>query len=338
MVVSKQSTLAAHRLLIIGVGSIGERHLRCAQRTERAELMICEVNSKLRGTIAERYGICQAFADSDAALSARPTAAVICVPAHLHVPLASRLVDNGIHVLIEKPLSTSLDGVVHLEQAVTERGVVAAVAYVLRTNPNLAAMRKALHAGRFGKPVQLVAVSGQDFPFYRPGYRDTYYKDRASGGGAIQDALSHIINAGEWLIGPVDRVIADAAHCVVPDVDVEDTVHVMARHRDVLASYALNRHQAPNELTITVVCERGTLRCEFHENRWRWITEPGNSWHDEPGPVYERDDLFVTQLSALFDAIERRASPHCTLQEGIQTLRVNLALLRSLTTGAWTSS
>jgi predicted dehydrogenase len=318
------------------VGSIGERHLRCAQHIGRAELAICEINNDLRRTIGERYSIQHVYADFEAALAARPTVAIVCVPAHLHISLATRLVESGIHVLIEKPLSTSLDGVDRLRQAVLQRNLTAAVAYVLRTNPNLIAMREALHSGRFGRPVQLVAVAGQNFPFYRPAYRDTYYKDRAHGGGAIQDALTHFVNAAEWLIGSIDRVVADDAHCVIPDVDVEDTVHVLARHQDVLASYALNQHQAPNETTITVVCERGTMRCEFHENRFRWMTEPGGKWHDEPGPKLERDDFFVAQLTAFHNAVERRQTPLCTLEEGIQALRVTLAIQRSVETKSWT--
>src|SRR5439155_16743169 len=118
----------------------------------------------------------------------------------------------------------------------------------------------ALMSGRFGKPLELVAVSGQDFAFYRPAYQSTYYARRSTGGGAVQDALTHILNAGQWCAGDIDRVVADAAHLKIEDVDVEDTVHVMARHGDVMASYALNQHQAPNETTITVICERGTVR------------------------------------------------------------------------------
>jgi predicted dehydrogenase len=326
------------RILIVGLGSIGERHLRCAQRIQRAELAICDINNDLRRTISERYNIQHVYADFDAALTARPDLAVICVPANLHILLATRLVESGIHVLIEKPLSTSLDGVDQLRQAVLRRNVIAAVAYVLRTNPNLIAMRAALHSGRFGRPVQLVAVAGQNFPFYRPAYRNTYYKDRAQGGGAVQDALTHFINAAEWLIGPVDRVVADEAHCVIPDVEVEDTVHVLARHQDILASYALNQHQAPNETTMTIVCERGTLRCEFHENRFRWMDQPGSEWHDDPGPKLERDDFFVTQLTAFLDAVERGEKPLCTLDEGIQTLQVNLAIQRSVETKSWSST
>ena len=70
--------------------------------------------------------------------------AVIATPAPLHVPLATRLVEAGVHVLIEKPLGTSLDGVERLGQMVRERGVTAAVGYVYRCHPLLSAMRQAI--------------------------------------------------------------------------------------------------------------------------------------------------------------------------------------------------
>jgi predicted dehydrogenase len=325
-------------LLIIGVGSIGERHLRCAQRLGRAEVTCFDINASLRDSVAQRYGVANAYDNLEDAIAVAPTAAVICVPAHLHITIANQLAERGVHLLIEKPLSTSLAGVDELRLLVEQRRIVAAVGYVQRANPVLAAMREALLSERFGRPVELVAVAGQDFPFYRPAYRDTYYRDRSTGGGAIQDALTHLINAGEWLVGPIDRVVADAKHAVVPGVDVEDTVHVLANHGGIPASYSLNQHQAPNEFTITVICERGTLRFELHENRWRWMVEPGNAWHDEPGALVERDDFFVAQLRTFFEAIEKQEPPLCSLEEGMQTLRVNLAILKSLETASWVST
>ena len=82
--------------------------------------------------MAERYRVGEVFEDFDAALAARPTAAVICVPAHLHVAMATRLAQAGVHTLIEKPLGTALDGVGALQQLVDRQGTVAAVGYVLR--------------------------------------------------------------------------------------------------------------------------------------------------------------------------------------------------------------
>ncbi|WP_425616071.1 Gfo/Idh/MocA family protein [Anatilimnocola sp. NA78] len=329
----------SHHVLVIGVGSIGERHVRCFQATSRCEVSLVEINPTLRQTVAERYGV-RGYESLTEALAAKPTAAVVAVPAHLHLPLAMQLAEAGVHLLIEKPLSTTTKGVRELSELVTRKQLVCGVAYVYRSHPVLTAMREAIHSGRFGQPVELVAVCGQHFPTYRPAYREIYYKDRATGGGAIQDALTHILNAGEWLVGRMTRLVADAEHQLLPGVTVEDTVHVLARHSTVQnsrvqASYALNQHQAPNETTITVVCEKGTVRFEAHENRWRWQTTPGDTWHDETFPPLERDTLFSEQAGLFLDAVEGKRSVTCSLSDGAATLRVNLATLASCEQRAW---
>lgn len=326
--------MMSHKLLVIGVGSIGERHLRCFLATNRAEAVFVEVNPALRETIAERYGV-PGFASLDEALASQPTVAVIAVPAHLHIAIATQLAERGIHLLIEKPLSTAFDGIDRLQNIVRERGLTVGVAYVYRSHPLLNSMRQRLQDVRFGRPVELIAVSGQHFPTYRPAYRDIYYNDRATGGGAIQDALTHVINAGEWLLGPVHRLVADAAHQVLEGVSVEDTVHLLARHGDTMASYSLNQHQAPNEFALTVVCERGTIRWESHLNRLSWLTAPGGEWHEERIEPLERDTLFVRQAEEFLTAIEQQTPPPCSIDEGLQTLRVNLAALASADGGGW---
>jgi predicted dehydrogenase len=323
-----------HRVLVIGVGSIGERHVRCFQRTDRAAVSFVEINPELRQTIASRYSV-PGFDSLEAGLAEKPEIAVICTPAPWHIPQAMQLVEAGVHVLIEKPLSTSFDGVEALQQRVAERGVTAGLAYVYRAHPALTAMRAALHSGRFGKPLELVSVCGQHFPTYRPAYRQIYYTSHKTGGGAIQDALTHIVNAGEWLVGPITRLVTDAAHKLLEGVDVEDTVHLLARHGDVMATYALNQHQSPNENTLTINCEGGSFRFENHESRWRWMGRPEGPWHDEPIPPLERDTLFIAQANAFLDAVEGKIPVLCTIAEGAQTLRVNLAALASNETGTW---
>jgi predicted dehydrogenase len=322
-------------ILIVGVGSIGLRHLRCFQTTGRAKLSFCEVNQTLRTQVAKDYNVERHYPDLESALAERYDAAVICTPANLHIPMAIRLAEAGVHLLLEKPLSTSVEGIDRLQRVLHERKLKSAVAYVLRCNPVLRQMKEAIAAGRFGRPVEVVSVFGQHFPTYRPAYREIYYKDRATGGGAIQDALTHPLNACEWMVGPIDRLAVDAAHQILEGVSVEDTVHVITRHGNVLGSYSLNQYQAPSEMTISVVCDGGTARFEGHNNRWRWMLKPGDPWHDEQFEPMERDSFFVNQANAFLDLLEDRALPVCTLEEGLQTLRVNLAALASLDRGNW---
>jgi predicted dehydrogenase len=323
------------KVLIVGVGSIGLRHLRCFQTTGRVSLSFCEVNQALRAKVAEEYKIERHFADLESALADRYDAAVICTPANLHIPMAIRLAEAGVHLLLEKPLSTSLDNIDKLQEVLQRRKLKSAVAYVMRNNPILRAVKDAVASGRFGRPVEIVSVSGQHFPTYRPAYREIYYKDRATGGGAIQDALTHVLNASEWLVGPIDRLVVDASHQVLEGTTVEDTVHVMTRHGGVLGSYSLNQHQAPSEMTITVICDGGTVRFEGHQSRWRWTLNSKDTWHDEQFEPFERDTFFVNQANAFLDVLDDRAPPLCTLEEALQTLRVNLVALRSADNGKW---
>jgi predicted dehydrogenase len=325
----------SHSVLIVGVGSIGERHLRCFAATRRARLSLCEVNPTLRAAVAERYSVQGAFGQLEDALAAGPEVVVVCTPANSHLPIALAAARTGAHLLIEKPLSTSFDGLAELQHESAQRQLTAAVAYVYRAHPALAAMREAIRSGRFGEPVEIVAKCGQHFPLYRPAYREIYYRDRATGGGAVQDAITHFMNAGEWLVGPVDRLVAELDHQVLEGVTVEDTVHVLTRHGRVMGCFSLNQHQAPNESTITVICRGGTVRFEAHENRWCWMTEPAGAWHDEPCGSVERDTPFIRQAEAFLDAVESRHAPLCSLDEGAQTLRVNLAILASAEAGAW---
>ena len=317
------------RILIVGTGSIGERHLRCLLNTPRVQAGICEVNEALRQKVAAQYGVAESFATLEAALGAKWDAAVVATPAPLHIPMARQLADAGVHLLIEKPLSTTLDGIADLIETVRARQLTAAVAYVYRAHPALAAMKRALDSGRFGRPLQLTAVCGSDFAFYRPAYRQIYYARRAAGGGAIQDALTHVFNAGEWLVGPIDRIAADAAHQHLEGVEVEDTVQSIVRHGAVLGSYSLNQYQSPAEIVLTVVCEKGTARFELKECRWRWMTQTDGPWQEETFGPMERDDWFIRQEQAFLDALEGKAPVLCTLEEGLHTLKVNLAALAS---------
>ena len=325
-----------HHILIIGVGSIGERHLRCFQATDRVDLSICELNENLRNEVGDRYNITKRFDNLEAALEQKPDAALIAAPAHLHIPLAQTCAEAGCHLLIEKPLSTSTEGIAELTQFIAKKKLIASVAFVFRAHPVIQAMKKAIDSGTFGKALQVNVISGQHFPTYRPAYRDIYYNNHAAGGGLIQDGLPHAMNAVEWLVGPTTQIMADAAHLKLEGVEVEDTVNVLTRHGangEVLGSFCSNQHQAPNE-SINVICENGTVRFEYQRNRWGWLKEPEDEWEYEEFTI-GRDDLFTNQANAFVDAIEGKAEPACTISDAVQTLKTCLTILKSSQQAPW---
>jgi len=328
------------RLLVIGTGSIGERHLRVFQQLDRCDaIAFCEPHAPRRAEIAERYGIPEAFAfaDLDTALAKGAyDLAVVATPAPTHLAIGSRLAALGVHQLMEKPLSLGLEGVDDYLRLVSENGITVAVGYVHRAHPAVAAIRREIQSGRFGRPVELSISSGQSFAQLRPAYREVYFAKPEMGGGAINDMITHMYNVGDWLAGPIRRLVTDAAHQVLDGVSVEDTVHTLTRHEGgAMGTYSLNLYQHPNEVLMTVVCERGTLRADYANRRWSWMTEPNGTWNHEPVEVPDRDEIYRIQNTAFLDAVEGCGEVLCSLADAVRTLRVNLASHRSAAESAW---
>ena len=318
------------KILIIGAGGIGERHLRCFQATGRADVSFCEPNDDRRQMLMKTYG-CAGYADLDAAFRLHAyEAAVICTPASTHIPSAHNCAERGLHVLIEKPLSTSLQGAMELHRAFLAAKCIARVAYVYRSILSIQKGRELVTSGLVGPIRHVTVTSGQHFPSFRPDYKEIYYGKRSTGGGAIQDALTHPVHAIEWTIGPISEVACFAGRQVLDGVEVEDTANLICRHvSGSLSSLTINQFQSPNEATITYHGSAGSIRVNvmrqqvgtlmLGESKWEWIEVPQG----------ERDMIFVGQANSFIDATERLPDELCNLEEAIQTLRVNLAALES---------
>ncbi len=320
-------------ILVIGCGSIGERHLRCFQRTGRARVSVCDASAALLRRVSEQYGAA-GFATADEAFGAgRYDGVVICTPAQTHLALALAALRHGAGILVEKPLATDLSQVPAARDALVRSGKFAGVAYVYHFMPWIRGAREILRSGWLGAPLQISVAAGQHFPTFRPAYREIYYARHETGGGAIQDALTHIANAVEWLAGPTTRLFCDAAHQSLDGVTVEDTVNVAARNGAVLANYSLNQFQAPNEMTMQIHCEGGSVKIEGHAQRFGVQRRGVEAWEWSQAAPLERDDIFIAQANGFLDGLHGKPTDLCTFDEAVQTLKFNLAALESARSG-----
>ena len=314
-------------VLIVGGGSIGERHLRCFQQIG-CDVALCETNAARREDVARQYNLARSFASLDEACLHMWDGVVICTPAHLHVAHAIQLAERSSALLIEKPLATRIDEAVKLRSALASK--IVAVAYVLRVHPAVAAVRQLMADGELGELLEVVTVSGQHFPTFRPAYREIYYANRATGGGAIQDAATHMFNLVQSFTGPFDWIFCDYAHQALEGVEVEDSVHLLARARQnrVMVSIALNQFMAPNENVLQLNGARGSSQIRFHEHRYG-VCHHGGVWQWSEPLLDDRDALFRLQAQSFVEAAASKAPVACTFDEGLETLRVNLAALES---------
>ena len=315
-------------VLVVGGGSIGERHVRCFQDIG-CTVALCDTNADRRREMTERYHLARTFEHIAEAAREPWYGAVIATPANLHADHVAALVASTPAFLIEKPLCTGLDDAERLRQVAA--GKVLQVGYVLRNHPATLHVRALLTEGAIGPLHQVTVTAGQHFPSFRPAYREIYYRRRETGGGAVQDAATHLFDMIQHLAGPMDWICCDYAHQELADVEVEDTVHLLGRAGGgrVLVSLALNQFMAPNETHLQFNGSRGSLAIRFHEQRAGMFLMGDAGWTWTEPLVAERDDLFRAQAQNFLSAAVGQEPPLATLDDGIRALAVGLAALRS---------
>jgi len=315
-------------VLVVGGGSIGERHLRCFQQTEPCRVSICETLEERRSGIEQTYDV-PGYAKIEEAAQQEWDLVIIATPAHLHITHALAFEGSTKNLLVEKPLSVSLEGVDALVRLSST--IPVGVAYVYRAHRAYQALRKMINEDAFGDVKEVTIVLGQHFPTFRPAYREIYYTDREKGGGAVQDAATHLFNLIQYLVGPLDWVFCDYGHQALPGVQVEDTVHMTGRAdaERVMLNLSINQFMAPNESYVQVNGTEGSGVVRGHENRYGTMRHGEADWSWSETLLHERDDLFRRQAAHTVDAVLGKSPMLCSLDDAIHTLRINLAALES---------
>jgi len=245
---------ALKSVLVIGCGSIGQRH--AANAAAIASVAVADVDRAKAVAVAAAIGgaACESV---EAGLAARPDAVVIAVPHQHHLPLAARALAGGSELLIEKPLAASLDGVAGFLRQSAGRRV--RVVCNMRFHPAIAALRAALPM--IGKPRFAQAHYGNYLPDMRPGadYRTLYCASAAAGGGVILDAI-HEIDYLIWMFGAVQRVTAEAGKLSELDIDVEDYASIVLTHAGgVRSEIHLDYLQRSKRRGCVIAGSEGTL-------------------------------------------------------------------------------
>lgn len=244
------------KALVIGCGSIGQRHAVNAAR--HATVAVHDLDPARAQTAATAAGA-QAFGDLAVALAWQPDVAIVATPHRHHLSAATAAIRAGAHVLIEKPLADTTAGVDAFLAEAAQRKRRAWVVCNMRFHPGVAALRR--HLPRIGRVLYARAHYGNYLPSMRPGrdYRELYAARRVDGGGVILDAI-HELDYLTWLLGDIEAVQCAAARLSALDIDVEDyatlaLTHAGGARSTVTLDYLRQRKSRGCEL----IGEQGTL-------------------------------------------------------------------------------
>lgn len=316
--------------LIIGVGSIGERHLRNFLKIDDVRCSIAETNPSTLEKMAAQYPVEKSYADYRDADLASFNGVIICTPANLHVPIATEVLTAGTHVLTEKPLALSRDGIDELKGLRDETRKVVSVAFPSRSDPILRELKERIDSHELGNVQVVNFYNGQYWPRMRKDYPPQYAQKRETGGGVITDMLVHMVNYLEWIFGPPDEVAAGQWRIGLKDIATEDTGYIVLRFTGGRIAFLSNcLFQRDSNSRFQFIAERGTFQIEHDSDTLRIFVDKSSAWKQGHARKVERDVVFIEQARHFIDCINGKATPRCNLEEGEQTVRTVLAALQS---------
>jgi predicted dehydrogenase len=151
------------RVVIIGTGMIGAAHLRAARLAGADVIGVLGSTPSRSAAVAAEWQVPRGYADLDQVIADRPDIVHICTPNNTHVPYGVRAARAGIHLVIEKPIATTIEDAEQLVAAVEQAGVVAVVPFVYRYHPMVREIRARRIAGELGDVLLMHGSHQQDW-------------------------------------------------------------------------------------------------------------------------------------------------------------------------------
>lgn len=339
------------RCLFVGLGAIGQRHLRNLRAVAgdnvdvsalriRGEERIFDDNLKVIGDdgLSARYDV-RSFDDLEDALAQRPDFCFITNPTSSHVPVALAAAEAGCDLFIEAPVSHTLDDLGQLITRIEEKRVVGFVAYQLRYHPAFQQLQAWLAQRVVGRVLGVEAEVGQYLPDFRPfeDYRELCASRRDLGGGAVL-SQSHELDYLRELFGSPRRVFTSGGRLSSLDIEVEDYAC------SILECQHANGRVLPIQLRQDYVQRPARRRCRIsgEEGAIDWNLAGGSlTLTRADGKIEQRhgyadlspNQVFLAEMRDFLSCVAERRSPDVGLREGVLSLGTALAIRRSLETG-----
>ena len=326
-----------NRILIVGLGSSGKRHLRLARKLfQNAEIKV--LRHQIQNAIPELSD--GSFSTLEEALEFAPQIAIITNPTPFHVSTAKKLARASTHLLIEKPLYSSIEGVCQLIETCKKYNSSLIVGYNLRYSPSLQQFRALLYKGIIGAPLSVRCDVGQYLPSWRPesDYRQGVSAKKELGGGVLLE-LSHELDYLRWIFGEIEWVRATLSRQSQLEIDVEDSAHLtlgfmpLTSERQLVGVINLDFIRHDHTRSCIVIGEKGSLRWNGITGEVDLFEESANSWKSLYTHQPQKDETYLSEWLIFIDFISKKEVPIVTGEDGLRVLEIIEAARISAPTG-----
>ncbi|QAA94710.1 Gfo/Idh/MocA family protein [Pollutimonas thiosulfatoxidans] len=319
--------MTPRRFLVVGSGSIARRHIDNLRLFFPGSSVGC-VSASGRQLSGADVGVeTVRYVSVAEAVKSRPSFAIVASPAPLHGLHAAELLRNDIPVLIEKPLSSSVETLKDQLNVLYENEHRVDIAYNLR---NLLAAQKVktiIESQQLGRIYSVLAEVGQYLPDWRPksDYRKNVSARKELGGGVLLE-LSHELDYISWLFGEVERVYCVASTSGALEIDVEDNVDAILNLKSgLIVNLHMDFLQRSPERRCKIIGQNGTVIWDVLHNSII-LSSGGRSEELFRDECYDRNDMYMEEIVHFDKVASGNANPKVGLRHALAVLSVVDAL------------
>ncbi len=324
------------RIALIGCGAVARRfYLPVLSGHPGVELAVLVDTDRGRlNELASGYGVAARYQDFRQVSRDSAEAAVVCTPPGHHAEIALELLQRGIHVLVEKPMATSLEAAEAMVAMAERGGVVLAVALFTRLLPSSRLLRATLESGWLGRPIGFDVRYGRAYGW--PAATLGSMQRALAGGGVLIDSGIHVIDQLAYFFGDEPKVLSyrdNARGGVESDCKLE---LAFERGGPLTGTVELSRTRLLRN-SCEVECERGKIVLTLEERGRLKIVpsafslrDPVSSaprpydlelaWQGQPDVPWH--EAFRLEIDDFLDAIRERREPELRAREALSSMRV----------------
>jgi len=346
-------------IALIGPGKVAHLHAKAVQQVPDARLVAIWGRTYPKAeAFANEYGI-PAYADiAEMIARAQVDICIVCTPHPAHRTATVAALDAGAHVLVEKPLASSLEDCDAMLEAARRNNRQLGVVSQRRFYAPCQRMRQAIDEGRIGKPVLGVVqlLGWRDEGYYRSDpWRGSW---AGEGGGILVNQAPHQLDLLLWYMGEIEEVYGLWANLNHPYIEVDDTAVAVVKFKNGgIGNILVSNSQKPgiygkvhihgqNGASVGVQTDGGAMFIAGMSSILEppvndlW-TVPGETdqlaiWKDEDSDFFNRVDsstyFFAQQLTDFCGAIREGRSPLITGEDGRRVVALFAAIYESTRT------
>jgi predicted dehydrogenase len=293
---------------VIGAGSFGRHHLRILSKSPNAQLAgVVDSNADRAAAAGAEYA-CPVYA-TPAKLAGKIDAAVVAVPTSHHAEVGCTLLENGIDVLVEKPIAHDLASARRLVETAARHGRILQVGHLERFNPAVAALKKIVR-----------------LPLFFEIHRLSLFSPRSLDVDVVLDLMIHDLDIVLDLVGTLPEEIRAAGISILSDkVDIANVR--LAFPGGCVANLTASRVSTERVRKLRLFQPHQYVSLDYQKQDAVVFTVSGNQQIGfQPLPV-TKDEPLRLEIEDFLEAVRNRSRPPASGDEGLRALEIALAIL-----------